>query len=151
VGPGTLGSAFVSRSRVTLWKDKTVSSPRTAQVLVTNDFDNPANIKLTHRSGNQPDEQMEWVDVAFAETGDPPLNVHFATGFGSPLDYWQVVVDVVAGPNQGTWANDGWKECYLTADDDGRTLVFSVSASNGLKLNMVSSSCSATLNRAASS
>jgi len=59
-----------------------------------------------------------------------------------------VVVDVVAGPNQGTWTNDGWKECYLTADDDGRTLVFSVSASNGFKLNMVSTNCSTTLARA---
>lgn len=125
-----------------------VSAPRTAQVLVTNDFDNPVNIKLTHRSGSQPDESIEWVDVAFAETGDEPLTVHFTTGFGSPLDYWQVVVDVVAGPNQGTWTNDGWKECYLTADDDGRTLVFSVSASNGFKLNMVSTNCSTTLARA---
>jgi hypothetical protein len=124
-----------------------VSTKRTADILVTNDFDNPANITLTHRSGDDPDETTTWTDVGFGESGDEPLTVHYETGPFSSFDYWHVRVDVVAGPNQGTWENSAWKECYLKAEDQGRTHHFSVSAEGGLKLNMVSSSCTDGLTR----
>jgi hypothetical protein len=39
------------------------------------------------------------------------------------------------------WENDGWKQCNLEEEDQGTVLAFSVSEDGGLKLNMVSASC----------
>jgi len=116
-------------------------TPHTTRVLVVNGFDNPATITLSHRFGEQQDEVKTWSDVPFGAAGDKALDVHYATGFLSPNDQWHVKVVVSGGPNKGTWENFGWKECYLTDDDQQMDLRFSVSPAGGFKLDMISNGC----------
>ena len=120
---------------------------RTAKVLVTNNFNNPANITLKHRYSNNSDETKTWKNVAFGKDGSDPLEVHFRTGFGTGFDYWHVIVEVLAGPQKGTWENNGMKECFLKASDEGTTHHFSVSEAGGFKINIVSNGCQADLSK----
>lgn len=111
------------------------------RITVLNGFDSPATLILTHTFGSQPDEAAKWENVVSGATTSPPLTVHYATGPFSAFDYWHMEVQVSEGPNKGVWRTPGFKECYLTGDDQGATLQFSVSPGS-FKLNMISSNCS---------
>jgi hypothetical protein len=113
---------------------------RTTAVAVANDMDGTANITLTHRYSDDPPEEKTWQNLPVGQTGEP-LEVHYQTGFLTGFDYWKVRVEVVDGRAKGVWENDDWKECYLTEEDQGTVLRFSVSDDGGFKLNMISSSC----------
>lgn len=110
-----------------------------ARIVVLNGFDNPATIVLTHKFGDAI-ETTTWENVPFGEASNPPLTVHYELGFFSSWDAWNVGVTVADGPNKGTWSNAGFKKCYLTDQDRGALLQFTV-APGALKLNMLSSSC----------
>jgi len=116
-----------------------VADNRTTTVTVTNHFDAPANVSLTHRHGDAVPEEKTWAALSTGAAG-PPLTVHYQTGLFTAFDYWHVRVEVLEGREKGVWENDGEKECYLTEEDQGTLLTFDVS-SDGLKLNMLSSSC----------
>jgi Up-Regulated in long-lived daf-2 len=113
---------------------------RTTSVAVANDMDGTATITLRHRFSDNPPEQRIWTALPIGQAGEPLL-VHYQTGFLSGFDYWHVRVQVTDGRATGVWENDDWKECYLTEDDQGTVLRFSVSEAGGFKLNMISSSC----------
>jgi hypothetical protein len=113
---------------------------RTTSVAVANDMDGTATITLRHRHSDNPPEERTWNALAVGQTGDP-LEVHYQTGFLTGFDYWHVRVEVTDGRAKGVWENEDWKECYLTEDDQGTVLRFSVSGDGGFKLNMISSSC----------
>ena len=124
-----------------------MSTNRTSKVLVTNGFNNPATITLTHQFSSDPKEVATWENVPSGQTGDEPLVVHYKTGFATGFDYWHVEVKVASGPSAGTWENSGNTECYLTDEDQGIVNTFSVSEAGGFKMNMVSSNCSASLQK----
>jgi hypothetical protein len=119
---------------------------RTTSVAVANDMDGPANITLTHRYSDEPPEEKTWNGLDVAQTGEA-LEVHYQTGLFTGNDHWKVRVEVPTGRGKGVWENDEWKQCNLEPEDQGTILRFSVSEEGGFKLNMVSSSCTADLEK----
>lgn len=119
---------------------------RTTSVAVANDMDGTASITLRHRHGDNPPEERSWPGLAIGQAGDP-LEVHYQTGLFTAFDYWHVRVEVTDGKAKGVWENDDDKECYLTEEDQGTVLRFSVSGDGGFKLNMISSSCTDDLDK----
>lgn len=113
---------------------------RSTAVTVVNHFDGAADITLGHRHSDESPETRTWSGLAPGASGEP-LEVHYETGFLTGFDYWTVEVTVLDGREKGVYRNDGWKECYLTEDDQGTVLTFDVSSAAGFQLNMISSGC----------
>lgn len=121
-----------------------------ANIVVTNNTGGTARITLCHQYTGGPVESKTWC-VAANQITAPPLVVHYNTGFlRTGRDSWWIGVQVMDGPHAGkSFASDGscdepGKVCTLGSDDNGRTLVFSVSTSTFL-LQELSGSCSTSM------
>jgi phospholipase C len=109
-----------------------MSTPRTAQVYITNTTDGTAKISLWHNNSDYGTENAVWTAAPGQRVG--PLTVHFNTGWGSftVLDYWACEINVTGGTTPGLYESSGvlkysdWKECQLQSDDAGKTLNFTV-------------------------
>lgn len=123
-----------------------------ANVLVTNNTGANACIHLSHRYSSDSPQTRMWNHVQAGKAGEPALQVGFNTGFiHAGLDYWWVGVEILDGPNAGFYvspgtADDPGKECMLESDDNGKTLVFSVSVDT-FQMNLVSGGCSTSMRK----
>jgi hypothetical protein len=82
---GTLDEVHISQS---IRKVEDMSTPRTAQVYITNTTDGTAAISIWHNNKDYGTESATWTAAPGQRVG--PWTVHFNTGFGSftVLDYW---------------------------------------------------------------
>ena len=109
-----------------------MSTPRTAQIYVTNTTDGPATISLWHNNSDYGNQSAAWTAAAGQRVG--PLTVRFKTGWGSLTvqDYWACEINVTGGATPGLYESSGvlkysdWKECQLQGADADKTLDFSV-------------------------
>ena len=123
-----------------------MSTQHSANVLITNNTDGIAHIKLFHRSDSSGTQNGSWTTRPGATAG--PMTVQFETGWDSYgiLDWWSVVIAVEGGSTPGTYQNSGtaifphWKECQLQSGDAGKNLTFTVSAT-GFNISLASGGC----------
>jgi len=109
-----------------------MSTPRTAEVFITNNTDGTAAISLWHNNSDYGTESDTWTASPGQQVG--PLTVHFNTGWGSfsVLDYWACEISVTGGSTPGLYESSGilqysdWKECQLQSPDAGQNLGFTV-------------------------
>ncbi len=129
-----------------------MSTPRTAQVYITNRTDGTAAIQLWHNNSDYGTESAQWTAKPGETVG--PLTVHFNTGWGSltVLDYWACEINVIGGSTPGLYESSGvlqysdWKECQLQGADAGQDLVFWVDT-HTFDINLKSGGCSTPMNR----
>jgi phospholipase C len=128
-----------------------MSTPRTAQVTITNTTDGTATISLWHNNKDYGTESGTWTAAPGQTVG--PLTVHFNTGWGSwtVLDYWACEISVVGGSTPGLYESSGilqysdWKECQLQSADAGQNLVFTVNTKS-FAINLKSGGCTTPMN-----
>ncbi|MDQ0466549.1 phospholipase C [Caulobacter ginsengisoli] len=109
-----------------------MSSPRTAQVYVTNQTDGTATISLHHNNADYGTESGKWTVGPGYSAG--PMTVHFNVGLGSLTvrDFWACEMTVTGGTTPGVYESSGtfeysdWKECQLQRKDAGKTHNFLV-------------------------
>lgn len=109
-----------------------MSTPRTAQIYITNTTDGQAAITLMHTNSDYGLQQGSWTAAPGQTVG--PLTVNFNTGFGSwsVLDYWACEINVTSGSTPGLYESSGvleysdWKECQLQSADAGQNMTFQV-------------------------
>ncbi len=118
-----------------------------ATVYIVNNTGGNANIHLSHQYSDDSTQQGSWLKVPPGGETPTSLVVGFNTGFlRTGLDYWWIGVEVLDGPNAGSYASAGsadapGKECELESADNGARLTFSVDTST-LLLSLISGSCS---------
>lgn len=125
-----------------------------AQVQVTNNTLGNAIICFSHQySSDSPQVYDVQAPVApGANTGT--LTVGYNTGFlRTGMDYWFCGVQVLDGPNAGTYATEGsldapQKECLLESADSGAKLTFSIT-NEVFSMQLISGSCSTGVSAAA--
>jgi|GEM_PF-301342 len=113
-----------------------MSTPRTAQIFVTNTTDGTAKIQLWHNNSDYGTESAIWTAAPGQTVG--PLTVHFNTGWGSftVLDYWACEIVVTGGSTPGRYESTGilqyssWKEFQLQGADAGQNMTFTVSSTS---------------------
>jgi len=128
-----------------------MSTPRTAQVYITNTTDGTAAISIWHNNKDYGTESSTWTAAPGQRVG--PWTVHFNTGFGSftVLDYWACEIHVTGGSTPGLYESSGvfqysdWKECQLQSADAGRDLTFTVNTRN-FAINLRSGGCNTPMN-----
>jgi PUD1/2-like protein len=123
-----------------------------ATIKVTNNTGGNAIITFSHEYSDEGVQVWGPSKVAPGENAGP-LSVGFNTGFiRSGQDYWFCGVQVLDGPNAGTYATEGSvddpvKQCTLESEDNGSTLTFSVTTENFV-MTENSGSCSTAMNAA---
>ncbi|HTW84054.1 MAG TPA: alkaline phosphatase family protein [Candidatus Sulfotelmatobacter sp.] len=129
-----------------------MSTQQTARVSIKNNTGGNARILLFHSNSSNGTQSGVWTAAPGATVGS--MEVRFLTGWGSYhiLDWWAAMVLVMDGPNSGTYVSNGaveqpWKECQLQSGDAGKSLTFSVSATE-LDIALDSGACSCTMRRA---
>jgi phospholipase C len=128
-----------------------MSTPRTAQVYITNTTDGTAAISIWHNNKDYSTESATWTAAPGQRVG--PLTVHFNTGWGSftVLDYWACEIHVTGGSTPGLYESSGvfrysdWKECQLQSADAGQNLTFTVNTRN-FAINLRSGGCNTPMN-----
>jgi phospholipase C len=121
-----------------------------ANVVVTNNSGGTANITLSHRYSSDPAQIKKWSNVANGATTSPALSVGFNTGFiHGGLDDWWIGIEVLDGPNKGTFSSEGYaeapgKECMLSSEDNGKSLTFGVDTKLFM-INLPSGNCTTAL------
>lgn len=128
-----------------------MSTPRTAQIYITNTTDGQAAITLMHSNSDYGLQQGSWTAAPGQTVG--PLTVNFNTGFGSwsVFDYWACEINVTSGSTPGLYESSGvlqysdWKECQLQAPDAGQSMTFQVDT-RVFTINLVSGGTSTPMN-----
>ena len=129
-----------------------MSTPRTAQVYITNTTDGVATIQIWHNNSDYGTESGQWLAQPGQTVG--PLTVHFKTGIGSwgVLDYWACEIYVSSGSTPGLYESSGylqysdWKECQLQGPDANQNLVFQANTQT-FNINLKSGGCSTPMNK----
>jgi hypothetical protein len=99
-GPAGLDEVHISQS---IREVEDMSTPRTAQVYITNTTDGTAAISIWHNNKDYGTESATWTAAPGQRVG--PWTVHFNTGWGSftVLDYWACEIHVTGGSTPGLY------------------------------------------------
>lgn len=122
---------------------------RTCNAVVVNNWDRKGitQVTLRHRYRNSPSEEQQrtWSSLGFGALSDPPLDVIYYTGAFTGYDYWWIQFTDSSGQ---VWTCKDNFYCYLTADDDGTTLTFTLNgAAEEMIITMNSGGCQVSVNK----
>jgi len=129
-----------------------MSTPQSAQVMITNTSAGAVNISLWHQNADYSADTATWNNVQPNQTVGP-LAVRFNTGLGSLIvrDYWACEIEAIGGSTVSAFESTGvtqyskWKECQLQSSDAGQTLTFQVNTKT-FTINMPSGGTSTQMN-----
>ena len=129
-----------------------MSTPRSAQVYITNATDGRATIALYHANTTDGTQNASWSAAPGQQVG--PLTVYFQTGIDvlNVPDFWAVEINVADGSAPGVYESSGylqytaWKECQLQSTDADQNLGFAVDTGT-FSINLPSGNCTTPMNR----
>jgi hypothetical protein len=123
------------------------ATTRTCNAVVVNNWDRNGlrGVTFRHRYRNDPDNEQKrtWDNLPYGVISSPALDVIYYTGAFTGFDYWWVEF---TDSNGQRWTCKDNFYCYLTSDDDGTTVTFSLNGSSErMEITMNSGGCYVTV------